>query len=93
MHWGKHCYFNAGSLYKRFTPAGPDHAQVAAAAGMVDYVEILSAHRGSVGDVRARGQGMHDPMRAHETSMLQSLLDHVYAKGAMRLIGPPEVAR
>ncbi|MDP4992221.1 MAG: aminotransferase class V-fold PLP-dependent enzyme, partial [Marivita lacus] len=30
-------YFNAGALYKRFTPAGPDHAQIAACAGMVDY--------------------------------------------------------
>ena len=26
-------YFNADTLYKRFTPAGPDHAQIAACAG------------------------------------------------------------
>jgi len=29
-------YFNAGELYKRFTPAGPDHPQVAACARMAD---------------------------------------------------------
>ncbi len=37
-------YFNAGVLYKRFTPAGPDHAQIAASAGMADYVDDLYAH-------------------------------------------------
>ncbi len=37
-------YFNADVLYKRFTPAGPDHAQVAASAGMADYVDDLYAH-------------------------------------------------
>ena len=37
-------YFNADSLYKRFTPAGPDHAQVAACAGMADYVDEVHAH-------------------------------------------------
>ena len=34
-------FFNAGSLYKRFTPAGPDHAQVAACVGMADYVDAV----------------------------------------------------
>jgi selenocysteine lyase/cysteine desulfurase len=37
-------YFNEGSLYKRFTPAGPDHAQVAACAGMADYMDAVYAH-------------------------------------------------
>jgi selenocysteine lyase/cysteine desulfurase len=37
-------YFNAGALTKRFTPAGPDHAQIAASAGVVDYVDALYAH-------------------------------------------------
>ncbi|MDO7630397.1 MAG: aminotransferase class V-fold PLP-dependent enzyme, partial [Loktanella sp.] len=31
-------HFNGDTLYKRFTPAGPDHAQVAASAGMADYM-------------------------------------------------------
>ncbi|MFZ5617753.1 MAG: aminotransferase class V-fold PLP-dependent enzyme [Pseudomonadota bacterium] len=42
-------YFNAGTLYKRFTPAGPDHAQVAACAGMADYYDDLYAHHFSGG--------------------------------------------
>mgnify|MGYP000234571805 CR=1 FL=1 len=30
-------YFNGEALYKRFTPAGPDHAQIAASAGMAAW--------------------------------------------------------
>lgn len=60
-------YFNADSLYKRFTPAGPDHAQIAACAGMVDYFEALAAHHGMIGETpAATGAAVHDVMRAHE---------------------------
>ena len=81
-------YFNAGALYKRFTPAGPDHAQVAACAGMVDYVDALAAHHGIKGDAMARGQGMHDMMRAHEVELLQPVLDAVRHRNSVRLLGP-----
>ena len=37
-------YFNADSLYKRFTPAGPDHAQIAASAGIADYIDDVYSH-------------------------------------------------
>ncbi|MCH1482897.1 MAG: aminotransferase class V-fold PLP-dependent enzyme, partial [Alphaproteobacteria bacterium] len=37
-------FFNAGARTKRLTPAGPDHAQIAACAGMADYVDALYAH-------------------------------------------------
>ena len=81
--------FNADSLYKRFTPAGPDHAQVAACAGMADYIDAAYAHHNS-GDADAvsRAQVMHDLMRAHETRLLQPLLDAVKSRNAVRLIGP-----
>jgi len=85
-------YFNASSLYKRFTPAGPDHAQVAASAGMADYFDALAAHHGIEGDAPARGQGVHDLMRGHETALLQPLLDHVSAKNSVRLLGPAQAA-
>jgi cysteine desulfurase family protein (TIGR01976 family) len=85
-------YFNADSLYKRFTPAGPDHAQVAACAGMADYLEALSAHHGgSTGPDAARLS--HDLMRDHEVTLLQPLLDYVTAKNTMRLIGPADAAQ
>lgn len=85
-------YFNADSLYKRFTPAGPDHAQVAASAGMADYADALAAHHGIAGTAAERAGGVHDLMRAHEVKLLQPLLDYVSAKNSVRLIGPSDAA-
>lgn len=81
--------FNAGSLYKRFTPAGPDHAQVAACAGMADYVDAFYAHHVE-GDAApaARGVAVHDLMRGQETALLQPLLNAVKDRNSVRLIGP-----
>ncbi|KIN61175.1 Aminotransferase, class V [Sulfitobacter noctilucae] len=83
--------FNGGSLYKRFTPAGPDHAQVAACAGMADYVDAFYAHHIG-GDAAPAGRAaiVHDLMRDHETALLQPLLDAVKDRNSVRLIGPAE---
>ena len=82
-------YFNADTLYKRFTPAGPDHAQVAACAGMADYVDLLCDHHGGPsGGAAKRGEFVHDLMRAHEVKLLQPLLDAVSGRNDVRLLGP-----
>lgn len=82
-------YFNADTLYKRFTPAGPDHAQVAASAGMADYIDALYTHHvGGDAKPAARGKAVHDLMRTHETGLLTQLLDAVKARNSVRLIGP-----
>ncbi|MEW2911472.1 aminotransferase class V-fold PLP-dependent enzyme [Leisingera sp. JC11] len=83
-------YFNAGDLYKRFTPAGPDHAQVAASAGMADYFEALAAHHGHSGTAAETGAFVHDLMRAHEVKLLQPLLDAVKDRNDVRLLGPAQ---
>jgi cysteine desulfurase family protein (TIGR01976 family) len=81
--------FNGGTLYKRFTPAGPDHAQIAACAGMADYIdEAYRHHIGGDAPPVARAGAMHDLMRAHETALLQPLLDAVKSRNSVRLIGP-----
>ena len=81
-------HFNEGNLYKRFTPAGPDHAQIAACAGMADYIDALADHHGIVGDPVKRAEGVHDLMRAHETALLGPLLEYAAARNSVRLIGP-----
>lgn len=86
-------HFNSDSLYKRFTPAGPDHAQVAASAGMADYIDALAGHHGIEGDAAVRGAGVHDLMRAHEVILLQPLLDYAAAKNSVRLIGPAQAEK
>lgn len=86
-------YFNADTLYKRFTPAGPDHAQVAASAGMADYIDDLAAHHGLSGDPVARAAGVHDLMRSHETALLQPLLDFLKDRNSARLLGPTDATQ
>ncbi|WP_171174409.1 MULTISPECIES: aminotransferase class V-fold PLP-dependent enzyme [unclassified Ruegeria] len=87
-------YFNGDVLYKRFTPAGPDHAQIAACAGMADYVELLSAHHGGpISDAAAQGAFVHDLMRGQEVSLLQPVLDAVKDRNAVRLIGTSDATR
>ncbi|WP_425045557.1 aminotransferase class V-fold PLP-dependent enzyme [Primorskyibacter sp. S87] len=82
-------FFNAGDLYKRFTPAGPDHAQVAACAGMADYIEALHDHHGGGREsLEDKGSFVHDLMRAHEIHLLQPLLDAVKTRNSVRLLGP-----
>ncbi len=83
-HW-----FNGDTLYKRFTPAGPDHAQVAAAAGIADYFDALHAHHfGAGAEARQRGAELHDLIRAHEVAICQPLLDYLADRNDLRLIGP-----
>ncbi len=87
-------YFNGECLYKRFTPAGPDHAQIAACAGLADYFDGLYAHhhgaqdRGAQVDATTRARAVHDLMRDHETRLLQPVLDYLGAKNSVRLLGP-----
>jgi len=82
-------YFNADSLYKRFTPAGPDHAQIAACAGMADYIDdVYGYHDDNATDAKGRGIVVHDLFRAHETKLLQPVLDYLGAKNSVRLLGP-----
>jgi selenocysteine lyase/cysteine desulfurase len=85
---GQSHFFNHGTLYKRHTPAGPDHAQIAACAGMADYVDALAAHHGIGGDAAARNRGVHDLMRAQEVAVIRPLLEYLAARNDVRLLGP-----
>ena len=84
-------YFNEGSLYKRFTPAGPDHAQIAASAGMADYFDALYDHhfdgQASPAD---RSEAVHSLMRDQEKILLQPVLNYLRQKNSARLLGPDQ---
>ncbi|MEZ5779484.1 MAG: aminotransferase class V-fold PLP-dependent enzyme [Paracoccaceae bacterium] len=87
-HW-----FNGDTLYKRFTPAGPDHAQIAASAGIADYFDALHAHHfPAEADASRRAEQVHDLMRAQEVAVCQPLLDYLSARNDLRLIGPRDAA-
>jgi selenocysteine lyase/cysteine desulfurase len=90
---GQGHFFNHGVLYKRHTPAGPDHAQVAACAGMADYIDALAARHGVTGDASARSRGVHDLMRAQEAAVIQPLLDYLGQRNDVRVLGPRDAGR
>ena len=84
-------YFNHGSLYKRFTPAGPDHAQIAASAGMADYFDALYDHHfGDQASPAERGEAVHRLMRDQEKILLQPVLNYLRQKNSARLLGPDQ---
>ncbi len=84
--------FNAGTLWKRFTPAGPDHAQVAACAGIADYLDALHArHFPGRPDPGAAGRAaaVAGLMRAREGRLMAPLLDWLGTRAnRVRLLGP-----
>lgn len=87
-------FFNGDSLDKRFTPAGPDHAQVAASAGMADYMDALAASLGVASDLAVRRAAcVHDAMRARETALLAPLMQYLAGRNDIRLIGPTDAGR
>ena len=90
---GQAHFFNHATLYKRHTPAGPDHAQIAACAGMADYIDALAARHGISGDPAARNRAVHDLMRAQEVAVIQPVLDYLAGRNDVRLLGPREAAR
>jgi len=84
-------YFNEGVRYKRFTPAGPDHAQVAACAGMVDYLDAVHAHHFEAEpDAAARGRAVHGLTAVHEGRLLAPLIDYLRGRNDVRLLGPQQ---
>lgn len=85
--------FNAGVAAKRLTPAGPDHAQVAACAGIADYLDALhERHFAEAAPPAVRAAQVAQLQREHETRLLGPLLDWLRGRNDLRLIGPWEAA-
>jgi cysteine desulfurase family protein (TIGR01976 family) len=85
-------YFNASQPSKRLTPAGPDHAQIAAAQGIAEYFDALDRHHG--GDDPASGpQRVRDLLRAAEGPLLSELLSYLKSRKGLRVLGPTDSAQ
>ncbi len=81
-------FFKAADPEAKFTPAGPDHAQIATVNGVLDYMEAVARQHG-FGDkpVQARAGTVSSLFRDHETALLQPLLDWLSDHPKVRLIG------
>lgn len=84
-------FFNAGISRKKLTPAGPDHAQVAAAAGIADYLDSVYAHHFTEEvDAAERGRRIHDLFRGAEQARVAPLLDFLAGRPDVQIIGPTD---
>jgi selenocysteine lyase/cysteine desulfurase len=83
-------FFNADQVGKRLVPAGPDHAQVAALGGVVDYLELLDEHHaGDDGaDARTRAGRVAELWHDHEQRLLEPLLAFLQERDDVRIVGP-----
>ncbi len=83
-------FFNDNVADKRLNPAGPDHAQVASAAAVLDYIEGLHQHHGgsAADDLRTATASASSLWRAHEDSLTPRLLDAIADRDSVRLLGP-----
>jgi selenocysteine lyase/cysteine desulfurase len=80
-------YFNDGKPRYRLTPAGPDHAQIAASAGIVDYLQAVAELAGNTGEADPFRRA-HAAMRAQEIALATPLLDYLSTRNSVRIIGP-----
>jgi cysteine desulfurase family protein (TIGR01976 family) len=81
-------FFNAGLPEARFTPAGPDHAQIASVNGVIDYMEaVYDHHRGDHGPGESKAQVIRELFRNQESLLLKPLLDFMSGHPRVRLIG------
>jgi selenocysteine lyase/cysteine desulfurase len=86
-------FFNDTQPRKRLVPAGPDHAQIAACAGIADYLETVAQIAGETVPGDNAFRRAHNAMRAQETALLVPLLDFLRGSNKARLLGPTEPER
>lgn len=82
-------FFNADHSTDRFTPAGPDHAQIASVNGVIDYFEAVYQHHFGANDVasHAKGAALLKLFQQAEHANLQPLLDYLSSKPGVKIIG------
>lgn len=81
-------YFNSAYLAKWFVPAGPDHAQVAAASGVTAYFDKVHAHHFPGAESSARAANIRKLFKDAEAALLPQLLDFCANDPRVRLLGP-----
>ena len=82
-------FFNADYPTARFTPAGPDHAQIASVNGVIDYFEAVYSHHYGDDEVSApRKTARVRALFQHtERRNLRPLLDFLDQRPSVNLIG------
>lgn len=71
------------------TPAGPDHAQIAAASGILDYFDAVYDHHFTeeLGPAN-RNHALNQLFKASERALLTPLMEFFRSRTDIRIVGP-----
>ncbi len=85
-------FFKEGVARNMLTPAGPDHAQIAAANGVLDYLDAVYAHH-FVEDAppAAKNRQLNGLFQARERELLEPLMAFLRSREDVRILGPTGV--
>ncbi|GAB7529523.1 aminotransferase class V-fold PLP-dependent enzyme [Pseudomonas sp. 3A(2025)] len=86
-------YFNSAHLAKWFVPAGPDHAQVAAASGVTAYFDAIHAHHFPDAAATEQPRNVRKLLRDAELERLPALLEFCANDSRVRLLGPADATK
>jgi selenocysteine lyase/cysteine desulfurase len=82
-------FFKEGITRSMLTPAGPDHAQIAAASGILDYFDaVFEHHFNEEATPQLRNKALNRLFRDHEKALLERLLDFLRSRDDVQIIGP-----
>jgi selenocysteine lyase/cysteine desulfurase len=81
-------FFKEGIARNILTPAGPDHAQIAAATGILEYFDAVYEHHFSENAPPAqRNSVLQGLFRQHEEALLKPLLNFLRTRRDIRILG------
>lgn len=82
-------YFNADKPNARLNPAGPQHGEIAALAGLRDYFEDLDTHHfaGRGGSLHQRVSRVMGLVREHEARLTARLISGIDEIDGLRVLG------
>lgn len=83
--------FNAHQIRKKMVPAGPDHAQIAAATGITQYLDVVYAHHFSkTAKQSEKGRQLKTLFQTHERELLTKLLEWLRQRDDIDIVGPDD---
>jgi len=82
-------FFKEGITKSMLTPAGPDHAQIGAASGVLDYFDTVYEHHfNEEANPTQRNKALNTLFRAHENELLETLLTFLRSREDIQIVGP-----
>ena len=84
-------FFNEDNSRKKMLPAGPDHAQIAAASGVARYLDdVYEHHFPEPHEQAVKGRYLKKLFQDHESRLLAVLLEWLRQRDDIYLVGPDD---